>query len=268
MHIHKKTRLTPFQRQEIFTDRHKQKMRIADLCRKYAVTAPTIYKILKRGRGNDFTVHKSTNARYRVLEYGLKRLEKIERVMEERLKKQARRYNKEYPGEMVHFDTKRLPLIEGEKTTDQRDYLFVGIDDYSRELYANIFPDKTQDSAAAFLKQVIEECPYTIEIAYSDNGTEYRGVESAHTFMQVCRENHIEQRYTKPRHPQTNGKAERIIKTLMELWHTKTTFKNREHRKKELIRFVNYYNTVKPHAGIGGDTPLEKLIQYFYPTEL
>jgi len=84
---------------------------------------------------------------------------------------------------MVHFDTKRLPLIEEKNTTDQRDYLFVGIDDYSRELYANIFPDKTQDSAAAFLKQVIEECPYTIKTAYSDNGTEYRGVESTHAFM-------------------------------------------------------------------------------------
>lgn len=86
--------------------------------------------------------------------------------------------------------------------------------------------------------------------------------------MNMCKENNIEQRHTKVRHPQTNGKAERVIKTLMELWHTKTEFKNREHRKKKLIRFVNYYNTVKPHAGIDGDTPLEKLIQYFYPTEL
>lgn len=268
MTIHKKTRLTPFQRKEVFADRHERKMRIADLCRKYCVTAPTIYKILKRGRGSDFSVHKSTNARYRVIEYGLKRLAKIERKIEERLKKQAKRYNKEYPGEMVHFDTKRLPLIHGEKMTEQRDYLFVGIDDYSRELYANILPDKTQESAAAFLTQVIEECPYTIEIAYSDNGTEYRGTEGVHAFMNVCKEHGIAQRHTKVRHPQTNGKAERVIKTLMELWHEKTVFKNREHRKKELIRFVNYYNTVKPHAGINGDTPLEKLLHYFYPTDL
>lgn len=268
MTIHKKTRLTPFQRKEVFADRHEKKMRIADLCRKYRVTAPTIYKILKRGRGNDFSVHKSINARYRVIEYGLKRLAKIEQEVETRLKKHAKRYNKEYPGEMIHFDTKRLPLIHGEKTTEQRDYLFVGIDDFSRELYANILPDKTQDSAAAFLTQVIEECPYTIEVAYSDNGTEYRGTGGAHAFMEVCKEHKIEQRHTKVRHPQTNGKAERVIKTLMELWHEKTVFKNREHRKKELIRFVNYYNTVKPHAGIDGDTPLERLLHYFYPSDL
>jgi len=243
-------------------------MRIADLCRKYSVTAPTIYKILKRGRGNNLSVHKSTNARYRVIEYGLKRLAKIERQIEEKLKKLAKRYNKEYPGEMVHFDTKRLPLLHGETTTTQRDYLFVGIDDFSRKLYANILPDKTQESAAAFLTQVIEECTYIIEVAYSDNGTEYRGTEGTHAFMKICEEHKIAQQHTKVRHPQTNGKAERAIKTLMELWNEKTVFKNREHRKKELMRFMNYYNTVKPHAGIEGDTPLEKLLHYFYPSEL
>jgi len=54
----------------------------------------------------------------------------------------------------------------------------------------------------------------------------------------------------------------------MEMWHQKTIFKSRIHRKTELIRFVNYYNTVKPHKGIENMTPLEKLIQYFYPENL
>ncbi|MBI4053807.1 MAG: hypothetical protein HY397_00580 [Candidatus Doudnabacteria bacterium] len=35
-----------------------------------------------------------------------------------------------------------------------------------------------------------------------------------------------------------------------------------------MVRFVNDYNTVKPHKGIGNLTPLEKLTQYFYPQEL
>ena len=77
--------------------------------------------------------------------------------------------NKNYPGEMMHFDTKRLPLLKGERSDKPRDYLFVGIDDFSRELYAGIFPDKTQFSAAAFLQSILEECPYTLECAYSDN---------------------------------------------------------------------------------------------------
>ena len=43
---------------------------------------------------------------------------------------------------MVHVDTKRLPQIKGELATAPRQYLFVGIDDYSREWYAAILPDK------------------------------------------------------------------------------------------------------------------------------
>ena len=169
---------------------------------------------------------------------------------------------------MVHVDTKRLPLLKGESTKNTREYLFVGIDDHSRELYAIITPDKTQYSSEKFLIQMIEECPYTIEQIYSDNGLEYKGNSDKHAFMLKCKKNKIEQRFTKIKHPWTNGKAERVIRTLMEMWHNKIQFKNRDHRKKELIRFINYYNMVKPHKGIDGNTPMEQLINYFYPEEM
>ena len=83
--------------------------------------------------------------------------------------------------------------------------------------------------------------------------------------MTLCHDNRIEHRFTKVRNPKTNGKAERVIKTIMELWHHKTHFSSSAHRKNELWRFINYYNGVKPHKGIGGLTPEEKLIQYFFP---
>ena len=63
--------------------------------------------------------------------------------------------------------------------------------------------------------------------------------------------------------PQTNGKAERVIRTLMEMWHEKQLFDSPEHRRKELCRFVNFYNTVKPHRSLNGDTPFEVLQAYF-----
>jgi len=201
------------------------------------------------------------------LKYGIKRLSKIEKQIEEKQKKQAKRYNKKYPGEMIHFDTKRLPLLKGESPKLNHEYLFIGIDDFSRELYAAILQDKTQYSAEKFLNQVLEECPYTIEQAYSDNGLEYRGNQE-HAFVKLCQDNSIEQRFTKVRHPYTNGKAERVIRTIIDMWHNKTRFNSRQHRKTELIRFINFYNTVKPHKGIDGRTPLEKLIEYFYPEEL
>jgi len=268
MVIHKRTRLTPIQREEIYRAYHEGKKKVSELAESYHVSRPTIYKILQRGREKDFSIHKSTNKRFRCLKYGIKRLSKIEKEIESRLKSKARRYNKDYPGQMLHGDTKRLPLLEGEATFGRREYLFVAIDDFSRELYAAIFPDKTQNSAKAFLEQVLEECPYTIETYYTDNGKEYRGDHGHHAFMTLCRDNKIEQRFTKVKNPKTNGKAERVIKTIMELWHQKTHFSSSAHRQNELKRFINYYNGVKPHKGIGGLTPEEKLIQYFFPEKL
>lgn len=102
MTIHKRTRLTPIQRQELYNDYHIHELRVCDLIRKYRVSAPTVYKILHRGRQRDFSVHTSTNARFRMIQYGLKRLARVEIELERKLKAQARRYNKQYPGEMVH----------------------------------------------------------------------------------------------------------------------------------------------------------------------
>lgn len=268
MTIHKRARLTPIQRREIFDKYYNKNVRICDLCRQHSVSRPIIYKILERGRSKDFSVHKSINKRFRCIEYGLKRLSKVEAELEKKLKAKAMRYNKKYPGEMIHADTTRLPLLKGESPFNKPERLFVAIDDFSRELYAAILPDKTQYSAAKFLEQVVNECPYTIEMWYTDNGREFRGNPEIHAFMKFCKENKIEQGFTKVKTPRTNGKAERVIRTLREMWHNKTRFKSSVHRKQELIRFVNYYNTVKPHKGIDNMTPMEKLIDYFYPSEL
>lgn len=268
MTIHKSTRIAPIQRKELIARYFQKGVRIATLAREYRVSRNTIYNIINRSRVNDFSVHKSTNQRYRCLEYGLKRLAKVEAQLEKKLRSQALRYNKSYPGEMMHSDNTSLPILEGEKRTDKPETLYVAIDDFSRELYAAILPDRTQYSSASFLKQVLEECPYTVQIWYTDNGTEYKGNPNEHEFMKLCKEHEIEQSFTKPKTPRTNGKAERVIKTIQEMWLSKTRFKNRSHRRQELIRFVNYYNTVKPHKGINNQTPLEQLINYFYPKEL
>ncbi|HFC6351189.1 TPA: integrase core domain-containing protein [Neisseria elongata] len=131
------------------------------------------------------------------------------------------------------------------------------------ELYAAILPDKTADSAAKFLTEhLIDPCPYLIECVYSDNGTEYKG-SANHAFGVACYKYGIGQKFTRVARPQTNGKAERVIRTLMEMWHEKQSFDSPEHRQKELCRFVNFYNTVKPHCSLNGDTPFEVLQAYF-----
>ena len=267
MNMHKRIRLTPHDREEIWKLYQTGDVKVSHLARRYRVSRPTIYKVLGRARKQEFKPRDSTNERYRALKYGLKRLAKVEAALEAKLKAQAKRYNKAYPGELTHFDSKRLPVLKGEAKSQRGEYLFVAIDDYSRELYAAILPDHTQHSSAAFLKQVVDECPYEIDYTYSDNGKEYRGTDS-HEFVKACKTYGIGQKFTPYNRPQTNGKAERVIRTLMDMWHHPEHFKSRKHRHTSLIRFVNYYNTVKPHKGIDNMTPYEKLIEYFYPDKL
>lgn len=250
MNIHKNTRLLPYQREAIWTAYHKNKQSVTSLALEYKVSRPTIYKVLKLARVKLLKPQASTNNRFKQAKYGIKRLAKVEQSIQDKLKKQAKRYNKSYPGEMVHVDTKRLPLLKGQNANSPREYLFVAIDDYSRELYADIMPDKTAFSATQFLvEQVIEPCPYKIDVIYSDNGTEYKGTKD-HEFSQACYQNNINQKFTKVGRPQTNGKAERVIRTLMELWHDKHEFVSSKHRKQELTRFLNFYNTVRPHSSL------------------
>ena len=267
MVVHKHTKLMPSERRKLAYDYYVLKLRKVDLGRKYRVSYPTVQKILLRAKHGDFQVRKSINKRYQTIEYGLKRLSRVERRIELKLRAQARRYNKNYPGEMFHLDTKRLPVLKYESRLYDKQYLFVAIDDYSRELYAGIYPDKTALSAAQFLRAVIRECPYTIERILTDNGSEYKGWPRYHEFMRACATVGINQSFTRPATPKTNGKAERVIRTLMEQWYGNEYFTNHYMRKRSLVRFVNYYNCVKPHKGIDNQTPLERLCEYFYPEE-
>ena len=144
MNMYKNTRLTQHHRQAIWTAYTQEKESVSSLARRYQVSRVTIYRTLKAARGRLLKPQTGTDNRFKQAKYGMKRLAKVERSIQEKLKKQAKRYNKSYPGEMVHVDTKRLPLPKGQKTTDKRDYLFVAIDDFSREPYAAILPDKPQ----------------------------------------------------------------------------------------------------------------------------
>ena len=168
MNMHKRTRLTPLDRKEIWRLYQTCDWKPTRLAERFRVSRPTIYKVIKRARLQEFAPRKSTNKRFLAVKFGIKRLAKVERSIELKKKREARRYNKSYPGELLHFDCKRLKLLKNEDRSFSREYLFVAIDDFSRELYAAILPDKTQVSAAIFLKQVLEECPYTIECTYSD----------------------------------------------------------------------------------------------------
>lgn len=259
--MHKNTKLLPFQRRAIYVAWVTEST-VTGLAKEYKVSRSTIYKVLKRARLQEFANRRSVNHRFRSIEYGLRRLSQAEKKVEKRLARLAiRRYEKTSPGEMVHFDTKRLPLIQGQAILDKREHLHVAIDDYSRHLLADIFPDKGQWSGAIHLEEVRTTSPYSIECAYSDNGSTYRG-RPDHAFVAACRQHQIAQKFTRPHTPRTNGKAERVIQTIMREWCRPNRFLTLEERRRSLQEYVDYYNYHRPHTALRGLTPIQRITNY------
>ncbi len=259
--MHKNTKLLPYERREIFR-RWGMSTSVASLAREYKVSRQTIYKVARHGKLHLFFNRSSENLRYRNIAWGLKRLGRTEQRVAARLSRREHRlnrYEKSIPGEMIHLDTKRLPLLSGESPRLNREYLFVAVDDYSRFLFADIFPDKTSYSAAIFAEEVRRFCPFPIQTLYSDNGSEYKG-RADHPVSVFCRVNRISHSFTQVKHPWTNGKAERVIKTLMTEWHQRTrpNHLSRSHRRRHLYAFVDYYNQLRVHQSIG-TSPLARL---------
>jgi len=143
-----------------------------------------------------------------------------------------------------------------------REYLFVAIDDHSRFAFADILPDKTSYSAAIFLEEAKRFCPFPVAGIYSDNGSEYKG-KAGHPVHDLCRFHGIAQGFTKVKHPWTNGKAERFIRTLMDEWHgrSRTNHLSRAHRRRHLYAYVDWYNQVRTHQSLNS-TPLARLEAY------
>ena len=261
--MHKNTKLLPYQRREAYR-RWRDGDRATDLAEYYRVSRKTLYEVFKKAKLGVFINYSSKNMRYRTLEYGLKQLTRTEKKLEKKIQKRElrlNRYQKEYPGEMVHTDSSVLSLISGEAATTMKEYLYVFIDDHSRTLFADILPDQTSYSAAIVLDEAIQMMPFKIDCMFSDNGKEFKG-----EFKHQCKLNNIPQRFARPYHPQSNGKAGRVIKTIKQMLR-RHRFINREERRRILYAIVRYYNHLRPHQSLGGIPPFEQLKLYIERTK-
>ncbi len=179
------------------------------------------------------------------------------------------RYERERPGELLHVDVKKLGRIiaPGHRVTGDRSrrakgkagwvYLFVAIDDASRLGFARLYPDETADSALAFL----EACGrfygghgIRIERVLSDNGTCFK-----RRWGEGCARRGIAVRKTRPYRPQTNGKVERFIRTLLELWAYAYPYAHERERAAALAPALESYNRYRRHRALGGLTPLQRV---------
>jgi transposase InsO family protein len=134
----------------------------------------------------------------------------------------------------------------------------VAIDDTSRRVYAELLPDETGDTAAAFTLRAVAWFAsegVVVRRILSDNGSPY----VSRAFAAVLRHLGINHPRTRPYRPRTNVKAERWIRTVLSACLYLEVFASSAQRRRALDRFVGYYNGVRPHLGIGGRTPRQRL---------
>ena len=181
----------------------------------------------------------------------------------------VQRYEHERPGDLIHFDTKKLGRIEttGHRVTGDRsirsrgvgwEVLFDAVDDHTRIAYTELHPDESQESACRFLTNAhayycsLDARPKAL---LTDNGSPFR----AKSFSRVCAALELKHRFTRPYRPQTNGKAERFIQSALREWAYGFVYQNSEERLAMLSDWNHHYNWHRPHQGIGGKAPMSRL---------
>lgn len=179
------------------------------------------------------------------------------------------RYQRQRPGELIHLDIKKLARIVrvGHRITgDRRDtvegagweFVHVAIDDASRIVYAEVLADERGATCAAFLHRAVayyRKLGIAVEQLLTDNGTGY----TSHVFRHACAHERLEHLRTRPYRPCTNGKAERVIQTLMREWAYARPYRRSRDRTRALRTWLLYYNRWRPHGSLAGNPPLSRL---------
>lgn len=185
------------------------------------------------------------------------------------------RYEKAAPGQLVHVDIKKLGRIPnggghralgrqaGAKNNDGhhrtgRGYSFLhhAVDDHSRLAYSEILADEKKETAASFWARAntfFTNSGITVTAVMTDNGSCYR---SRHFAAALGEIKHV---WTRPYRPQTNGKVERFNRTLATEWAYAATYLSDEARSVEYPAWLHHYNFHRPHAGIGGQVPADRV---------
>jgi transposase InsO family protein len=190
------------------------------------------------------------------------------------------RYERSRPGELVHIDIKQLGRIQrgaghrvhggpqhgNPRRTDRAgvvrrtvgwEYVHVAVDDFSRLAYAEVLPDQKAATASGFLRRAVafyRRHGVRVERVLTDNGSCYRA--TIHAL--ACRRLGIKHIRTRPYRPQTNGKAERFIRTLINGWAYGAIYGSSNERTTALDGWLWHYNHRRRHSALGHQPPVTR----------
>ncbi len=172
-------------------------------------------------------------------------------------KKRWKRYEKRQPGHRLQVDVKFLERVPG---TRKRLYQFTAVDDCTRIRVLKIFDACNQKTAIQFIDETIRRLPFRIQVIQTDNGAEFQS--RFHWHLQDQDTCHV---YIKPRTPRLNGKVERSHRIDDQEFYQildKDGISDDIHLFNTKLReWEKYYNYHRPHGGLDGQTPYERLRQ-------
>jgi len=138
------------------------------------------------------------------------------------------------------------------------DAVHVAIDDATRLAYAEVLPDEKATTAVGFLDRAIAfyaRHGIHVERVLTDNGSPYRS--TIHAI--ACRSFGVRHLRTRPYRPQTNGKAERLIRTMLGGWAYGAIYASSTERTAALDGWLWEYNHRRRHQALGRQTPITRL---------
>lgn len=180
------------------------------------------------------------------------------------------RYERAAPGELIHLDIKKLGKfnVQGHRITGDRrkgrskkagwDFLHVCVDDASRLAYTEVLPSERKEDTTAFLERALAWLArhgVRVERVMTDNGSAYR----SKLFTQALKAAGARHVRTRPYTPRTNGKAERFIQTSLREWAYGRPYACSDDRAKAIKPWTDTYNINRPHSGIKGLTPWQRV---------
>ena len=213
-----------------------------------------------------------------LVRHGLHRLAWLDRPTGQLI----RRYERARPGELVHVDVKKLGRLrdgggwrvhgrgsaqEAHSRTEQLagrrvgyEYVHCAIDAHPRLAYAELHPDETATTCAAFLRSAAAWFAThgikKIERVMTDNAMAYR---RSHAWRHALADLGAQPRFTRSYRPQTNGKAERFNRTLAEEWAYARPFTSGQDRAAALPTWLHTYNHHRSHTALGGLPPISRV---------
>jgi transposase InsO family protein len=153
---------------------------------------------------------------------------------------------------------RRLTDLAGKRRgTVGYEYVHVAVDDYSRLAYAEVLLDEASPSAIGFLRRAVafyQQHNIEVERVLTDNGSAYRSLMHA----VACRQLGIKHIRSRPYRPQTNGKAERFIRTMLDGWAYGAIYGSSQERSRALDGWLWHYNHRRKHSALGHQPPASR----------